>query len=251
MEASASVRAEWGNRVRAEYGSAAVTQELTLWLIQTGASPDLIRTGQRIAAEELEHSFLSHEVFVAAGGAELPSIERQSLSLSRHAGWSLDEEILAVALRFFCLNEVVAVPLFAHFRSGCTVPVARAALDKILEDEAGHGRFGFDMLDWMLDQRDEDEVRKQVAALLPEMFGDLRRNYGHFAPVGSGGSGGSGDADDDEARSRDRAWGVVPASEYGGILEGTALRRFHIYFDEREIDIEAAWKSSGSASASE
>ena len=42
VPASNAVRAEWARRVEAEYRSAAITQHLTLWLIQMGASPDLI-----------------------------------------------------------------------------------------------------------------------------------------------------------------------------------------------------------------
>ncbi|MEO7331341.1 MAG: ferritin-like domain-containing protein, partial [Minicystis sp.] len=51
--ASEAVRGEWLRRVQAEYRSAAVTQQLTLWLIQMGASPDLISAGLRIVRDEL------------------------------------------------------------------------------------------------------------------------------------------------------------------------------------------------------
>ena len=43
--ASDRVRGEWRARIAAEYGSAAITQHLVLWLIQIGASPDLIDAG--------------------------------------------------------------------------------------------------------------------------------------------------------------------------------------------------------------
>ena len=46
--ASDRVRAEWRNRIAAEYGSAAITQHFVLWLIQIGARPDLIHDGLRI-----------------------------------------------------------------------------------------------------------------------------------------------------------------------------------------------------------
>ena len=62
------VREEWRARIAAEYTSAAVTQHLVLWLIQAGAPPDLIDAGLAIVADELVHSRMSHEVYVAASG---------------------------------------------------------------------------------------------------------------------------------------------------------------------------------------
>src|SRR5258706_410275 len=66
--ASDLVRVEWLRRVEAEYRSAAITQQLALWLIQIGASPDLIRAGLRIVSDELTHSEMSHRVYAAARG---------------------------------------------------------------------------------------------------------------------------------------------------------------------------------------
>src|SRR5689334_11663965 len=79
--ASDAVRAEWGRRVEAEYRSAAITQHLTLWLIQMGASPDLIDDGLRIVKDELAHARLSHRVHARAGGGALPALRRETLGL--------------------------------------------------------------------------------------------------------------------------------------------------------------------------
>src|SRR5205814_7903371 len=89
MKASAvsnAVRAEWLRRVEAEYRSAAITQQLTLWLIQIGASPDLIRAGLRIARDELTHADMSHRVYVAAGGSEPPKLARETLGIAASGG---------------------------------------------------------------------------------------------------------------------------------------------------------------------
>src|SRR5262245_36128671 len=67
-----AVKYEWLRRVEAEYRSAARTQHLTLWLIQIGASPDLVRAGLRIAGDEIVHAEMSHRVFLAAGGEGSP-----------------------------------------------------------------------------------------------------------------------------------------------------------------------------------
>jgi hypothetical protein len=143
------VREEWRARIAAEYTSAAITQHLTLWLIQAGAPPDLIDAGLAIVADELVHSRMSHEVYVAAGGREPPALDRDALGLHRTSE-RLELDILRIAVRVFCLGETVAVPLFKHLREHCTEPVARAALDRILRDEVRHRDFGWDLLDWLL-----------------------------------------------------------------------------------------------------
>ena len=73
---SDAVRTEWLRRIEAEYGFAAITQHLGLWLVQLGASPDLVRMSNRIVADELEHARLSHVTYRAAGGTKVPSLEQ-------------------------------------------------------------------------------------------------------------------------------------------------------------------------------
>ena len=120
------VREEWRARIAAEYTSAAITQSLVLWLIQAGAPPDLIDAGLVIVGDELVHSRMSHDVYLAAGGTAPPAIVREQLGLSR-TSQSLEHDILLSAVRVFCLGETVAVPLFSHLRESCIEPVARAA----------------------------------------------------------------------------------------------------------------------------
>ncbi|MEX1363688.1 MAG: ferritin-like domain-containing protein, partial [Nannocystaceae bacterium] len=82
---SARVADEWQRRVQAEYTSAAITQELVLWLIRLGAPPDLLTDGLRIVEDELAHAGLSHAVATAAGATERPALAREHLGLRRHA----------------------------------------------------------------------------------------------------------------------------------------------------------------------
>ena len=126
-EASPRVQIEWRNRIAAEYGSAAITQNFVLWLIQIAASPDLIEDGLVIVQDELAHSQLSAAVHAAAGGCEPPAIDRDTLGLARRPEVALELDVLRAAVQVFCLNETVAVPLFAHMREGATVEIARTA----------------------------------------------------------------------------------------------------------------------------
>jgi hypothetical protein len=225
---SVRVREEWRARIAAEYTSAAITQHLVLWLIQAGAPPDLIDGGLAIVTDELVHSRLSHEVYVAAGGTEPPAIVREQLGLTRTAE-RLEVDILRIAVRVFCLGETVAVPLFKHLRERCTEPVAKAALDRILRDEVRHRDFGWDLLDWLLSTPLGDEVPALVAAALPQMFAQLESTYG---------SGNDAVATDDGAISdEDRAWGLAPPRDYAEILANTIERDYRPRFAARDITL--------------
>ena len=217
-EPSDLVRHQWGGRIVAEYRSAAITQEATLWLLQIGASPDLVRAGLRIADDELVHAELSHAVFLAAGGAGMPLIDRGSLTLTR-ARTTLEHDLVIWIVRVFCLGETVAVKLFANLRKGATVPIARRALDRILKDEVRHRDFGWTTLEWLFATSGGEALRAIVVAELPGWLASLEKNYGDELDDGIA-----------TVTAAERAWGIAPWREYAAILHrmyaGEYRRRF-------------------------
>jgi hypothetical protein len=196
-----------------------------LWLMQVGAPPDLIDAGLVIVSDELAHSRASHEVYVAAGGTEPPAIDQKTLGLNRRRE-NLFDDVLATALRVFCLGETVAVPLFKHLRERCEVPTARAALDRILRDEVRHRDFGWDVLDWLM-TIDAQRARANARAMLPQMFEELRASYGDANAVVA--------SDDGTMTNDERAWGLAPPREYAEILARTVDREWKPRFSAREI----------------
>lgn len=229
-QASDAVRREWLRRVEAEYRSAAITQHLTLWLIQMGASPDLIDDGLRIVKDELAHARLSHRAYVAAGGREAPVLAREALGLRRREGEPLEHDVTRAAVEIFCLGETIAVPLFKVLREDCSVPVARRALDRVLRDEVRHRDFGWTLLEWLLETPAAPAVRRLVEAELPGMLHRLRRSYGQ-----------GGRATIPEA---DRAWGLMPSARYAAILERAVGRDYVPRFRKLGFDAGAAWESA-------
>jgi hypothetical protein len=208
--ASARVQREWLRRVEAEYRSAAITQHLTLWLIQLAAPPELISDGLSIVADELRHARLSFDVFTAAGGQGGPTLTQESLSLER-AHPLLEDDLFVNNLRSFVLGETVAVRLFKSLRERCDVTVARQALDEILVDEVGHRDFGWTVLEWMLASPDRDRYVALTNRHLPTAIADLRRIYGSKDP--------SDASPVDDMSSEDRSWGLMPLSEYRQAVE--------------------------------
>ncbi|HMR08206.1 MAG TPA: ferritin-like domain-containing protein [Polyangiaceae bacterium] len=231
--ATERARQEWLRRVEAEYRSAAITQELTLWLIRIAASPDLILDGLRIVKDELKHAELSHIVYTAGGGSAPPQIVRESLGIHRRAKAPLEHDVLRASVEVFCLGETVAVRLFRELRSKCAVPAARRALDRILRDEVRQRDFGWSMLEWLSEHPMGDELVALIKQELPGMFKRLRASY---APVGA----------DRELTIPDdeRAWGLMPTAAYGQILEQVLERDYTPRFARFGIDAAAAWRAS-------
>jgi hypothetical protein len=224
--ATERVRQEWRARIAAEYTSAAITQQLVLWLIQAGAPPDLIDAGLAIVGDELVHSRMSHEVYTEAGGTDPPAIDRTQLGIAR-AHDVLELDILRVAVRVFCLGETVAVPLFKHLRERCTHASARAALDRILRDEVRHRDFGWDLLDWLLASPIGEQVPQLVAQQLPAMFAELEHSYGHGNDAIA--------SDDGSMTDAERAWGLAPPREYAEILAQTIEKDYRPRFSARGV----------------
>jgi hypothetical protein len=241
------VQHEWRARIAAEYTSAAIAQQVTLWLIQAGAPPDLIDAGLAIVRDELEHSRLSHEVYVAAGGTEPPALVREHLGLERRSQ-ILELDLLAATVQVFCLGETVAVPLFRHLREPCTEPAARAALDRILRDEVRHRDFGWDTLDWLFTTTIADQIIAWVTEHWPAMYAELVRSYGtdnpvvaadraELASVASPALPGEAAAPNGGAELTEAAWGLAPPRDYATILERTVEKDYRPRFGSRGITI--------------
>jgi len=229
--ASEAVRIEWLRRVQAEYTSAAMTQNFTLWLMQIAASPDLIRGGLRIAWDEMVHARMSHRTYVAAGGEEAPELVREKLALKRSEE-PLEHDVTRVAVNTFCIGETVAVPLFKCLRQDCTNPVARRALDRILRDEVRHRDFGWSTLGWLLEGPMASQLRAVAVQALPRFFMQIQASYGvalkHLTAM----------------PAEDRAWGLMPPAEYAAVVEKTLTRDWIPRFGKVGIDARAAWDES-------
>ncbi len=223
--ASERVRVEWRRRTEAEYTSSAITQHLVLWLIQIGASPDLIRAGLAIVDDELVHAEMSHQAAVAAGSTTPPRLPRETLCLPRAPEEPLERDVLRACVRSFCVGETLAVPLFSAMRKECSVPVARACLDRVLLDEVRHRDFGWTLIEWLFEACPMgQELREQTRRELPpylEMRGRLYTAELERAPM----------------TSDERAWGLLPHPRYGEIWRRAIERDFRPRFARVGVEL--------------
>jgi hypothetical protein len=229
-KASDRARDEWLRRVEAEYRSAAITQHLTLWLMQIGASPDLVKLGLRVAADEMAHSDLSHRAYVAAGGTSTPHISRESLELRRRPNEPLENDVARVCGEIFCIGETVAVPLFKEIREKCVAPSARRCLDRVLRDEVRHRDFGWTLMPWLLESPAGPSLRALVSRELPGWFARVRSMY---APAAA--------QKKSTVADEDRAWGLIAPARYGEILRRTLDRDWVPRFGALGFDAKVAW----------
>jgi hypothetical protein len=225
--ASDLVRHAWAGRVEAEYRSAAITQEAVLWLIQIGASPDLIRAGLRIVDDELVHAEMSRKVWLAAGGEGAIHLDRGSLGLARRHE-ALEHDVVSAIVRIYCLGETVAVRLFSNLRRGASVPIVRRALDRVLKDEVRHRDFGWLALEWLLERPDAGELRALIQRDLPAWVSQLERDYGEALQDGI-----------QAVTDVERSWGVAPWREYAAILHRAYGRDYKPRFARLGIDFES------------
>lgn len=222
-----SVRDEWLRRVEAEYRSAAITQHLTLWLMQIGASPDLLRAGLRIAGDEVRHAELSHRAYMAAGGEAPPALVRETLGLRRRDDEPLEHDVLRTVVEIFCLGETVAVPLFKELRAGATVPVARRALDRILVDEVRHRDFGWVSLEWLLSLPCAPALRVIVDRELPRWLARIRDHYGS--------------SESTAVTPAERSWGLMAPATYRACVDKAYRRDYVPRFRRLGVDAVRAW----------
>lgn len=201
------ITAEWRRRTEAEYTSAVIAQQVTLWLLQVGAPPDLVRDGLAVVEDEMTHSELSAAVADRAGGdAGAPVIDPARLIVG--GGDDPVGSLISSTLRYFCIGETIAVPLFRMLRRRCTVPVAVHALDRILRDEARHRQLGWDVLDWALlagGTSVRDAVTEQAPAMLQAAAGAYACSI-------------DGDGGDARLSPAVQAWGLAPPREYSSTV---------------------------------
>ena len=206
--ATPRARQEWAHRVAAEYTSAATAAQVLQWSIRCGLPRPVLDTASRIVQDELDHAELSHACLVSLGGADAPiDLDQARMAPRMEPAAPPLAALLDAVFESFCFGETLAVPLFSAMRAHTTAPAARAALDRILRDEAVHRAFGWQALDALLDL-DSDGVRARVSAQLPGVTARFHAAYGAVP-------------DGPPLTRSERAAGLLEPSSYRDIFEAT------------------------------
>lgn len=223
------VRHFWLSQTAAEYSSAAVSTEFALWLCQNGASPELICQCLDIAKDEIAHATLAYGTAVAAGHSG-PLIGSSCTLGSPTPFAEPRKNLLDVMLRFFCLGETVAVPLFAAMKKSARQLPARTAYARIIHDEPRHSEFGWVALAWM--RANWPEVEFWIGNCFSNSLRQLAREYycpDEYAPV---------------LTHAERDWGMLPRLDYAVIFEKTVRNQCARRLEPYGVDVETLWTAT-------
>jgi len=156
-EIRAALAELWANDALFEHASVASFARHVLELLSVGAPADLILEAQRALADEIEHARLCFALAARYGTAVGPG----PLDLSGSQARTTLAEIAEATAREGCVVETISALVAARARDLAEDPVARAALDRIAEDEWRHAELSWRVVRWAL-ATGGDEVRAAV-----------------------------------------------------------------------------------------
>lgn len=152
-----AARRTWTLAAYQEHRTGAACAETLGALIAARAPLDLIAIATRFPLDELVHVELCARVADELGGAV--RVMHEPSAMVRRPDPSLSPRLRAAELvvRNFCVGEAVSIPILRASWKAAKEPLLQAVLQRIVKDEAAHGRFGWMYLDWLGPQLDEAE----------------------------------------------------------------------------------------------
>ncbi|GAC1580548.1 MAG: hypothetical protein NVS3B20_26510 [Polyangiales bacterium] len=171
-------RVSWTEAAYNEYCTAAAFAQLVSALLAARAPVDLVAMASDFLADELLHVELASRLAMELGGGAPYDVDFARL-VPPPSRPNLSPLALATELvvRFCCVGEAFSVHMLAGSLRSATHPLPRAVLRRIVHDEAPHGQFGWQYLDWAADQLDDAERARlsQVAVAELQIFGNIYR----------------------------------------------------------------------------
>jgi hypothetical protein len=194
-----AARRAWTVATLQEYATAAAHGTMLAALV-TGRVPlDLSAMASRFSLDELAHAELSARVVNALGGGTPLRYDPDRLFSAASRG-VLSPELEAARLVIDnCVSESWSCELLQALWQLEEQPVLRAVRTQIASDEAGHGRFGWMFLDWLLPgcgDAEREALRRMAADLVARLGASLdeaarapESTFNAFAPMALGKAG--------------------------------------------------------------
>jgi hypothetical protein len=160
--------ARWAADGLAEHASVASFARFALELMAQGAPAELVEATHRAALDEIEHARLCFAVASAyAGRAMGPGPLPLPPELPLRASLS---ELAVATVEEGCINETLAALRAAIDLDAVSEPLERAALERIVADEARHAELAWRTVAWALEAGGAP-VREAVAAAFARLQG--------------------------------------------------------------------------------
>ncbi|MCC6872706.1 MAG: ferritin-like domain-containing protein [Sandaracinaceae bacterium] len=150
-------RVAWTEAAFNEYCTAAAFAELVGALLRAKAPIDLIGWATDFLADEILHVELTSRVAMELGGGAPYEIDFASLTLPIDEALDPLQRANELVVRTCCVGEAFSLPMLATAFRSASHPLPRAVLERIVKDEAPHGRFGLAYLEWAAPEMDGAE----------------------------------------------------------------------------------------------
>lgn len=155
-------RVSWTEAAFNEYCTAAAFADLLRALLEARAPVDLIGMASDFVADEMLHVELTARVAMELGGGAPYEIDFERLSPPLSPRLDALQRANEAIVRLCCVGEAFSVPMLAGCMKTAAHPLTRSVLERIVRDEAPHGRLGWLYLDWVDDLVDDTE-RERLA----------------------------------------------------------------------------------------
>jgi hypothetical protein len=161
------VGATWRERMRQEHLAVGAFSLVARELADLGCSANVLALITRAACDEVRHAEICREFAVALlGPVDVPRQYRGLPKVPMHAGASSSARVLFHVVEMCCLSETTTGVYFTEMLARTTDPIARVAIESLLEDEIDHGRVGWAYLA----ERNREKSVSGLAEALPAML---------------------------------------------------------------------------------
>ena len=164
-------RVSWTEAAYNEYCTAAAFAELLRLMLQTQVPLDLIGMASDFVADEVLHVELTSRIAMELGGGAPYRVDFSELCPRIDRSLSPRQQASELMVRVCCVGEAFSVQMLAGCLATAAHPLTRAVLERIVRDEAPHGRLGWLYLDWIADELDDAERERLADVALDAMLG--------------------------------------------------------------------------------
>jgi hypothetical protein len=166
-EGRRTVGATWLERTKQEHLAVGAFALLVRELAAEGCEPVVLSLVTRASCDEVRHAEICRRFAVELLGPDaVPAAFRGLPKVPMHPGAAPAARVLFHVVEMCCLSETLTGVYFAEMLARTTDPVAREAIESLLEDEIDHGRVGWAYLA----ARARDGTTGGLAEALPAML---------------------------------------------------------------------------------
>ncbi|MBX3233413.1 MAG: ferritin-like domain-containing protein [Labilithrix sp.] len=165
-------RISWTEAAYNEYCTASAFADLIGAMLEAKAPIDLVGMASDFIADEILHVELTSRIAMELGGGAPYTIDFTNLHARPDPALSPLQRANQLVVHVCCVAEAFSLPMLASAFGSATHPLTKAVLERIVKDEAPHGRLGFLWLAWAEDRLDDAE-RARLAGVTVDTIASL------------------------------------------------------------------------------